>query len=51
MHSWSFFQECENSQHKISTYSTIEMYCVENKVCVVLGMHTHGFQDPKWPET
>jgi hypothetical protein len=44
-------QDLENSQHKISSCctstNTIEMHCVENQVCVVLGVHTHGFQDPK----
>jgi hypothetical protein len=34
-------------QHTIQ----IEMYCVENQVCVVLGARAHGFQDPKGPET
>jgi hypothetical protein len=29
----------------------MEMYCVENQVCVVLGARTHGFQDSKEPET
>jgi hypothetical protein len=32
---------------KFQHTSTIEMYCVENQHCVVLGARAHGFQDPK----
>jgi hypothetical protein len=34
----------------LSGTSTIEMYCVENQICVIFGAHTHRVQDPKGPE-
>jgi hypothetical protein len=52
MHSSLIFQDFENSQHKhfkTNIYNTqaIEMYCVENQLCVELV----AFQEAKGPET
>jgi hypothetical protein len=38
------FQDFETFQHKHT--STIEMYCVENQVCIVLGVGTKDFRTP-----
>jgi hypothetical protein len=40
-----------NTKFQHTATIIMEMYCVENQVCVVLGVRTHGFQHPKGPET
>jgi hypothetical protein len=46
-----FFKILKILNTKFQHTFTIEMYCVENRVCVVLWACTHRFQDPKEPET
>jgi hypothetical protein len=46
-----FFKIVKILKTKFQHTFTIEMYCVENQVCVVLRARTHGFQDPKGPKT
>jgi hypothetical protein len=46
-----FFKIVNILNTKFQHTSAIEMYCVENKACVVLGASAHGFQDSKGPKT
>jgi hypothetical protein len=46
-----FFKIVKILNIKFQHTSTMEMYCDENQVCVVLEARTHGFRDPKGPET
>jgi hypothetical protein len=46
-----FFKIVKILNTKFQHTSTIDIYCVENQVCVVLGARTHWISGPKGPET